>query len=124
MKNNECFYCLNHLLDKGVFAENTGWYHPCKFGISNEGLQDIESCPRYEPNRGFQIGGYYTHMYFEYNKNKANDCMEWVICSDGKFPRTNEDEFIRFHICDFRQIEEWVRFWGDYFRKIGVVVGD
>ena len=31
MKNNECFDCLNHL--KGESADNTGWYHPCKFGV-------------------------------------------------------------------------------------------
>lgn len=119
MKNNECFYCLHHL--EGEMAENKGWYHPCKFGLKNEDLQEIEKCEKYEPNNGFQIGGYYSHIHFEYNKETPNECMQMIIHSDGEFPTDEKDEQIKFHICDFRQIERFVKIWGDYFRKIGIV---
>ena len=70
MNNNNCFDCLNH--GEGELAENTGWYRLCKFGIENNGLQEIEKCEKYEPNVGFQIGGYYTHMHFEGEQNENN----------------------------------------------------
>ena len=120
MKNNKCFYCLNHA--EGITAENTGWYHPCKLGIKNENLHNIKNCPKWEPNNGFQIGGYYSHMHFKFDKNNPNDCMEWIIHSDGNFPTDNPKEMICFHICDFRAIEEWVNFWGKYLRKCGAIV--
>ena len=119
MKNNNCFYCLNQC--KGQLAENTGWYHPCKLGIQNEGLQNVKECPSYSPNTGFQIGGYYSHIHFEYNKENANECMEMIIHSDGEFPTEETERQIQFHICDFRQLEHFVKEWGEYFRKIGVV---
>lgn len=122
MKNNECFYCLNH--GEGKPADNTGWYHPCKLGIENEGLREIEKCEKWKPNKGFQIGGYYSHMHFEFDENNSNECMEWVIHSDGEFPRDNPNEMIKFHICDFRQIEEWVKFWGKYLRERGAIVDE
>lgn len=74
MKNNNCFYCLNQC--EGQLAENTGWYYPCKLGIQNEGLQNVKECPSYSPNTGFQIGGYYSHIHFEYNKENPNECFE------------------------------------------------
>ena len=119
MKNNNCFYCLHH--KDGVRAENKGWYHPCKFGIKNEDLQNIEKCEKYEPNNGFQIGGYYSHIHFEYDKETSNECMEMIIHSDGEFPTEERKEQIKFHICDFRQIENFVKIWGEYFRKTGVI---
>jgi hypothetical protein len=122
MKNNECFDCLNH--GEGVSAENTGWYHPCKLGIANEGLQDCTTCPSYLMNRGFQIGGYYTHMHFEGNKAEPNGCLEWVIHSDGEFPQSLPENWIRFHICDFRQIERWVSEWGTELRKHGLITDE
>lgn len=119
MKNNNCFYCLNHT--DGQLAENTGWYHPCKLGIENEGLQDVKGCLGYSPNTGFQIGGYYSHIHFEFNKEQSNDCMEMIIHSDGEFPTEDSELQIKFHICDFRQLEHFVKEWGEYFRNIGVV---
>ena len=121
MRNNECFYCLNH--GDGEAAENTGWYHHCKFGIENEDLQEVEKCPKWEPNKGFQIGGYYSHMHFEFDENTDN-CIEWIIHSDGEFPTDNPKEMIRFHICEFQQIENWVNFWGKYLREKGVISDD
>lgn len=115
MENNNCFDCLNHDKNNQILAENRGWYSPCKFGFKNENLVKIESCKKYKPNKGFQIGGYYTHMHFEAD----GDCLEWYIHSDGEFP--NDNNHIVFHICDFKQIEEWVKFWGEYLRKKGLI---
>lgn len=122
MKNNNCFYCLN--AGKGVPAENTGWYHPCRLGIANEGLQDVKTCPKHAENRGFQIGGYYTHMHFE--GDEPNGCLEWFIHGDGEFPKSDEkrSEWIQFHICDFRQIEKWVEVWGAELRRRGLIVDE
>jgi len=36
---------------------------------------------------GFQIGGYYSHMWFEGDDPDDPDgCLEWKICSNGEFP--------------------------------------
>ena len=113
MKNNECFNCLNH--SGAELAENTGWYHKCKFGIENEGMGDVSACGRFEPNKGFQIGGYYTHMHFE----QSGECLELVVHGDGEFPLDTPTEWLRFHICDFHQIEAWVEFWGKTLRNRG-----
>ena len=121
MKHNSCFDCLNHA--KGELAENTGWHHPCKLGIENEGLSDLSKCEKYEPNQGFQIGGYYTQMHFEGEPSReSNACLEWVIHGNGEFPTKHPSEFLRFHLCDFTQLEEWVKFWGIELRKRGLVV--
>jgi len=122
MKNNECFDCLNH--GEGKFAENTGWYHPCKFGIKNEGMKEVEKCPKFLPNKGFQIGGYYSFTHFEFSKDVPNECMELFFHSNGEFPKDDEEEFIQFHICDFTQLESWVKYWGKYLRKVGAVNDD
>ena len=119
MKNNNCFNCLHHL--DGELAKNTGWYLPCKFGIENEGLKNIKDCPSFEPNTGFQIGGYYSHIHFEYDKNIPNHCMEMIIHSDGGFATEDKEKQIQLHICDFRQLEHFVKEWGEYLRKIGAV---
>ena len=74
MKNNNCFYCLNQC--EGQLAENTGWYHPCKLGIQNEGLQNIKDCPSYSPNTGFQIGGYYSCLLY------TSDAADDLLCVD------------------------------------------
>lgn len=119
MKNNNCFYCKNHDRDKGVIAENTGWYHPCIKGNENEGLKEIKSCKDYIPCNGFQIGGYYSHMYFE--AEEENGCMEWIIESDGEFPTQDKNRIISLHICDFRQIEECIKLWGKWLREKGYI---
>ena len=120
MKNNNCFYCLNH--GKGELAENKGWYYPCKLEIPNEGLHDLQSCPKWKPCNGFQIGGYYSHMHFECTE--PDDCLEWVIHSDGAFPTDDPSRMISLHICDFRQIEEWVAFWGAHLRDRGLITAN
>jgi len=73
------------------------------------------------PSSGFQIGGYYTNMHFVTSDITPNCCLEWVLHSDGEFPTDDEKEMITFHICDFRQIERWVKFWGNVLRKKGVI---
>jgi len=121
MKNNDCFNCLHHDNDNGGIAENKGWYHPCKLNVDNDGLQDVKSCEKYAPNKGFQIGGYYTHMHFEHIEGQIDKCLNWVIHSEGEFPTSDEKEQIVFHICNFKQIEEWVKFWGEHLRKEGII---
>ena len=128
MKNNDCFYCLNHDSNGSTLAENTGWYHPCKFGIENEDMKIdvVKKCEKYFPNVGFQIGGYYSHVHFEIDGKKPdkdgyNPCLEMVIHSDGVFPKEDPDEMTYWHICDFEQLEEFVEFWGRYLRKKGVI---
>lgn len=115
MRNNNCLDCLN--MGEGIPAENTGWYHPCKLGLPNEDLQDLSLCHRFEPNMGFQMGGYYTHTHFEGFPNSG--CIELIIHGDLEFPKTDQIEWIRVHICDFTQIEDWVAFWGKELRRRG-----
>lgn len=119
MKNNNCFNCLNR--GEGELKEITGWYYPCKLDIQNENIQNIKECSSYIPNNGFQIGGYYSHIHFEYDKEQIDKCMEMIIHSDGKFPEEEPENQIQFHICDFKQLEEFVKEWGEYLRSIGVV---
>jgi len=122
MKNNDCFYCIHY--KDGEIAENNGWYHPCGIGIQNEGLKNIKECENYSPNTGFQIGGYYSHIHFEFDKDNPDSCMEMTIHSDGEFPTEETEKQIQFHICDFKQLESFVKEWGDYLRKVGAVSQD
>jgi len=119
MENNNCSSCQNH--GKSELAENTGWYSECKLGLPNDGLRDIASCESYIPNTGFQIGGCYSNIHFEYEKDIPNPCMEMIFHHDGEFPTENKEEQMVFHICDFTQLEHFVKVWGDYFRKKGVI---
>ena len=112
---NECFDCLNH--GEGKVEQGVGWSHDCKLGIENKGLKNIENCPKWKPNWGFQIGGYYSHTHFEQDGN----CLELTFHSDGEFPEDDPSEMIKFHICNFTQIETWVAKWGKYLREKGML---
>jgi len=118
MKHNECFYCLHAL--EGVPAENTGWYHPCKFKINNESMIKISECPQYYPCDGFQMGGHYTHTHFQCGDN-LDDCLLLYINGDMEFPQSDPRKWLRIHICDFEQIERWVEFWGKYLRSKNLI---
>ena len=123
MKVNKCFDCINHdPEDHDNVKDEPGWYHGCKLKIPNEGLKSIIDCKSYEPNKGFQIGGYYSQVHFELGSKEPNPCMEMFIHSDGEFVTHDESEMMQFHLCDFRQLEDWVKFWGDHFRKKGVII--
>lgn len=117
MKKNNCFNCKHH--GEGTGADNNGWYHECLFNIQNDGLLDIEKCIKFEPNRGFSIGGYYTHMYFE----KDGDQINWIIQGNGEFPKSlnDKDEWIKFNAIEFEQLEYFVEFWGKELRKKGLI---
>lgn len=78
----------------------------------------VAKCQGGEPRLGFQIGGYYSHMWFE----EDGSCLLWKICSDGEFP-TNEPQIV-LHVCDFRQIERFVEFWGRRLRETGLINGE
>jgi len=115
-----CFYCRN---SGELIPDDIGWIHTCKFGINNTGFDEkdtiTEQCDKYSPRFGFQMGGYYTHMWFEPECCQPEDdctdtCLEWHIQGDLEFPT---EETISIHICDFTQIEAWVKFWGKELRK-------
>lgn len=116
MKVNNCFYCLNADHKNGINVDGEpGWYYPCNLDIENQGLENISSCEKYSMNHGFQMGGYYTHMHFEID----GCCLQWVIHGDGENPKNDKNDWSRVHICDFRQIEEWVKVWGKELRARG-----
>lgn len=123
-KGNACFYCRNSGESEPAHPDGVGWIHSCKFGIDNTGFDEIdtiaEQCGKYSPRFGFQMGGYYTHMWFEPESCEPEDdcmgiCLEWCIQGDLEFP--TEEKTIKIHICDFTQIERWVEFWGEELRK-------
>lgn len=133
-KANACWYCKNVCNSR---AEMPGWSHDCKLGIDNTGFDDTkkiaEQCNKFDPRKGFQMGGYYTHMWFEYSGTPPSEggeidgCLEWVIQGDLEFPIPDDEperEPIKIHICDFTQIENWVSFWGKELRKRGWVSDD
>lgn len=126
MKGDACFRCrhqTNHRID---FIEDAnghkvpnGHAYDCALGIDNTnlngGLEVAMTCPSCEPMKGFQMGGYYTHMWFEDDEG----CLTWVIQGDGDFPTElgDEEKQMRIHICDFGQVEEFVEFWVKEFEK-------
>jgi hypothetical protein len=89
-------------------------------------VEQVVACPEGEPQIGFQIGGCYTHMYFERAANNVTEnCLDWHILSDGEFPVHGNNrpgkQPIQFHICDFTQLEAFVEFWGKELRRRGWV---
>ena len=134
-KSEACFYCRNCGESE---IDKISWRYNCKLGIDNTGFDDAkiisEKCQGFNPRNGFQMGGYYTHMWFE-RGDKARfpppeggetPCLEWIIQGDLKFPIPNnvQREPTRIHICDFTQIESWVEFWGKELRKRGWISKD
>jgi hypothetical protein len=61
-------------------------------------------------------------MHFEWDE--PDGCLEWIIHGDGEFPSDDPKVWIQFHICDFKQIEEWIKVWGTELRKRGIVVDE
>ena len=125
-KGQACFDCRN-CDDKRSHTDRIGWRHYCKLGMSNSkmngGIEQVLDCPNGQPRLGFQMGGYYTHMWFEpyyiETDNGPGFCLNWIIKGDGEFPRDEPE--LQFHICDFTQIEAWVKFWGKELRKNGFI---
>lgn len=122
-----CFDCRKHITLP--FSEKEGWRYQCKEGRDTKGANPM-TCPGGDVQRGFQIGGYYTHMWFEtdgslVSEGATNDpCLTWMIASDGEFPTEDGEVGIRFHLCDFTQLEAWVAFWGKELRKRGWITED
>lgn len=121
-----CFYCRKSKRDTGF--SGPGHRYKCKEGRPNKhiGENDCDKCDGYDPQIGFQTGGYYTHMWFENGGEENNTCMDWVIYGNLEFPAGHDNgvEPTIIHICDFKQIEEWVKFWGKELRKRGWVDDD
>lgn len=120
-----CFFCRNSINSRPN-PDGVGWIHDCKLGLDNphppaagaRKFEDVLQCPGASPRWGFQIGGYYTHMWLE----QDGDCLTWYIEGDGMFPTPGKT--MNFHICDFKQIERFVRLWGQELRKRGWVDDD
>ena len=128
MSNHACFHCRNAINGHII---PPGWSYDCAKGIDNKhmdgGIEQVVACPEGEPQIGFQIGGYHTHMYFEQDDDSITKpgCLEWHIESDGEFPVHGNNrpgrQPIQFHLCDFTQLEEFVEFWGKELRRRGWV---
>lgn len=127
-----CFHCRHAIQRSSVTVprEGGGFHHQysCSKGLpmpsSSPDISDadiVSACPGGAPTEGFQIGGYYSHMWFESENNSPDDCLTWVIGSDGEFPTIEKEKRIELHVCDFRQIERFVAFWGRELRKRGVI---
>ena len=118
MGSNDCFACRkcrNHRIE-----EPYGWVYDCADGLSTDGIT-IADCPNADPRVGFQIGGYYTHMWFEQD---GKDCLEWCIASDGEFPTQDGTKGMELHICDFYQLKAWLMFWETELVKRGWIAPD
>jgi hypothetical protein len=106
-----------------VPREGGGFHHQYS---CNENVHPIpkakEPCSKKDPRIGFQIGGYHSHMWFErHDYSEVNDCVNWMIASDGDLPTKDGSAEIQFHLSDFRQLEEFVKFWGKELRQRGWV---
>jgi len=123
-----CFYCRN---SKNGRPDEIGWKYDCALDIDNsemnDGIEQVVECPKGKPRQGFQLGGYYTHMWFEAECQNVppepGQCLSWTIMGDGEFPIADgeDTEPITFHICDFEQIEEFVEFWRGELEKQGLL---
>ncbi len=134
-KGRACFRCRHGGRQLGEHRSHgsTSIFN-CALGIDNSmmngGIEQVLACPKGDPRVGFQIGGYYTHMWFEYDGTppaeggNPNSCLEWMIASDGEFTTEDDKPGIEFHICDFTQIERWVAFWGEELRRRGWITED
>ena len=115
-KGGACFYCRNSINAK---INAPGWSYDCKFGIDNSEMNgdvdQVVQCAKGLPRFGFQMGGYYTHMWVE----GESDCLEWKIQGNLEFPTDDGEAPLSIHICNFGQIEEFVEFWGRYLRDKG-----
>lgn len=143
-----CFDCRNSRSVDGMVEREGGGYHhqyTCAKGLHQpdrvEGVPDVEivqQCPGGDPRFGFQIGGYYSHMWLEGGSKvpcepkcpgamcqdgckRESSCMTWCIASDGEFPTKDGEPGITFHVCDWHQIERFVAFWGKELRRRGWV---
>ena len=72
---------------------------------------------------GFQIGGYYSPVHFEVESDNIGNssCIEMVIHSDGQFPTEEPEGMLSLHLCDFEQLENFVKVWGDKLRADGII---
>ena len=117
-----CFHC-RHSIEKTDLTLH-GRLYTCQKGhqlLKSESPYDVANCPDGAPQFGFQIGGYWSHMWFE-KSSPHNTCLEWIICNNGDHPTSEPSTQI--HICDFKQLENFVAFWGKYLREKGCIEND
>lgn len=138
-----CFYCrryTNKTAWKSTLIGNIVEFNPipgprqfCQLGLDTskiDSLEDVVACPKGEPQLGFRIGGYYRHMWFEgdipqvfENGSRIGGCLEWFIGGviGGETDFSGTGNVMEFHLCDWKQIERWVKFWGRELRRRGWV---
>lgn len=103
----ECFNCRNRKEKSPMEAEECLRGHTT---YSVKSVKELSICSDFNPRVGFQIGGYWSHMWFtQENPGHIDTCLKWNICSDGEFP--TDKPAISFHICDFEQMEKFIEFW-------------
>lgn len=143
--SDACFYCRNSRQVPGQGHVPDPEY-TCLKGLPKAHLiGDVgfaTECLQFNPRIGFQMGGYYTHMWFETDPTYTpeefvefgpeivqNSCLTWYIQGDGEFPIPDEEvgqpgKMLEFHLCDFTQLEDFVNFWGAELRKRGWIYDD
>ena len=100
----ECFNCRNRKEKSPMEAEECLRGHTT---YSVKSVKELSICSDFNPRVGFQIGGYWSHMWFtQENPGHIDACLKWNICSDGEFP--TDKPAISFHICDFEQMEKFI----------------
>lgn len=126
-----CFHCRNHCDDR-PHPSGIGWAYSCRHGLDTEQVPDspdgVLACSKGDVQYGFQIGGYYRHMYFEGEPPvflgggcRLGGCLDLHIQGDAEFPQGKD---IELELCEFQQLEEWVKFWGKELRRRGWVVDE
>lgn len=134
-KGSACFYCRNSLRRDDLVRSGThDVIYDCALGIDNSAMngtiEQVIACPSGDPRQGFQIGGYYTHMWFTYEGTPPNEggnpngCLLWHIASDGESPTHDGTDRINFHLCDFEQLEAFVAFWRTELERRGWLTKD
>lgn len=126
-----CFYCRNYL-NARANPDGPGWVYDCRLGLDTSTIaynpEAVTACPSGDVQLGFQIGGYYRHMWFDGETPvfigggaTIGGCLDLHIQGDAEFP---QGESMEFHLCEFQQLEEWVAFWGKELRRRGWVVDE
>ena len=113
--NSACYHCRNS--ENGRIIE-PGWAYDCKLNLDTSNMSGgspskVIECPGGDVKYGFQVGGYWTNMWFE-KESTCNQCLRWITNIK------DEDELpISLHICDFEQLEEFVEFWRKELERRG-----
>lgn len=103
IKGSACFYCENSIQGSDGFT--------CELELDNShldgGINTAILCENVSLQYGFKIWDRYTHMTIK----KDGHCLEWNIKGDGRDPQELPENQLFLHICDFEELEKFVKFW-------------